>query len=44
MRPADIIPTPVNVLIDLLLSGEIKVEELTDEQIKQIPKSVLDKF
>jgi hypothetical protein len=38
------IETPLFVLIELLLSGELLFEDLTDEQKKQIPKSIINKM
>jgi hypothetical protein len=40
MRPADIIAVPINVIIDMLLNGEIRLSDLTEEQIEQIPHDV----
>jgi hypothetical protein len=40
MKPADIIEVPINVIVDMLLSGDIGVDELTDEQKRELPASV----
>jgi hypothetical protein len=40
MKPADTIQVPIDIVIDMLLSGEITLDELTEEQISQIPDSV----
>ena len=40
MRPADIIEVPINVVVDMLLSGEIDITELTDEQKNKLPESI----
>jgi ribosomal protein S13 len=40
MRPADIIAVPINVIVDMLLNGEIRLSDLTEEQIEQLPESL----
>lgn len=44
MEPTDLIQVPIEIIIDMLLSGDISPEELSDEQIMELPDYIKIRF